>query len=169
MRIQLRVLLAAALVAALVGCAVPSQNRPLSRMAFPEAEYRVLPQIGAGTVKGQAFLKTRGGDVKLAAGNEVMLNPVTSYSLEWFEKSYLPGRALEAADPRLATYLRTTVADGSGRFTFRSVPAGEYFVTTIVRWDAATGYQGALQTQGGVVTKRIKVTEGEEIEVILTR
>ena len=138
-------------------------------MAFPEGEYLALPKTGTATVRGQAFLKTRGGDVKTAAGNQVLLNPVTSYSLEWYEKSYLPNRGIENADPRLAAYVPTQIADGSGRFVFKNVPAGEYFVTTDVTWEAPTGYQGALRTQGGVVSKRIKVSAGEEVEVIVTK
>lgn len=157
------------LVSVLAGCAAPAQSPPISRMAFPEAEYRVLQKIGTATVRGQAFLKTRGGDVKTAAGNQVFLNPVTSYSLEWHEKSYLPNRRMENPDPRLAQYMPMQVADGSGRFTFKNVPPGEYFVSTSVTWEAPTGYQSALETQGGVVSKRIKVVEKEELEVIVTK
>lgn len=155
----------------LAGCAIPMNQPPppLPRMPFPEAEYQALPKVGTAVVKGQAFLKTRGGDVKVAAGNEVLLNPVTSYSLEWYEKSYLPNRRLEDPDPRLSQFTSKQTADGSGRFTFKNVPAGEYFVTTIIRWEAPTGYQGALQLQGGAVTKRVKISDGEEIEVVITR
>lgn len=152
----------------LFGCAAPVQ-KPASRMPFPEAEYLALSKTGTAIVRGQAFLKTRGGDVKTAAGNQVLLNPVTSYSLEWYEKAYLPNRPLEDADPRIKAYIATQIADGSGRFTFKNVPAGEYFVTTDVMWESPTGYQGALQVQGGKVSKRIKVNEGEEVEVIVTR
>ena len=142
---------------------------PVSRMAFPENEYRALPKIGNAIVRGQAFLKTRGGDVKTAAGNEVILNPVTSYSLEWYEKSYLPSRPMDNSDPRILDYIMKQVADGSGRFTFKNVAPGEYFVTTDVTWEAPTGYQGALQHQGGKVTKRISVKNGDELDVIVTR
>lgn len=150
------------------GCSTPTPQR-LSRMAFPEAEYRALPKAGTATVRGQAFLKTRGGDVKPAAGNQVLLNPVTSYSLGWYEKSYLPKLPMEEPDPKLLTFAPKQTADGSGRFAFKNVPAGEYFVTTTVRWEAPVGYQGALLLQGGVVTKRVKVGEGEEVEVVITR
>ena len=138
-------------------------------MTFPEAEYIVLPKSGTSTVKGQAFLKTRAGDVKTAAGNQVLLNPVTSYSIDWYKNSYLTNRRLENPDPRLAAYVPIQIADGSGRFTFKNVPAGEYFVTTSVTWEAPTGYQGGLQTQGGLVSKRIKVLAGEEVEIIITK
>ena len=118
--------------ALLVGCAVPVQKSqaPAPRKPFPEAEYLALPKTGTATVRGQAFLTTRGGDVKLAAGKRILLNPVTSYSLEWYERSYLSIRRMEEADPKLDAYIRAQIADGNGRFVFKNVLAGEYFVTT---------------------------------------
>jgi hypothetical protein len=141
----------------------------ISRMSFPEHEYKNLAKSGSAVVKGQAFLKTRGGDVKVAAGNEVILNPVTSYSNEWYEKAYIQHNNLAQPDPRIFNYVMKTVADGSGKFMFKKVPPGQYFVTTVITWEAATGYKGALQRQGGTVTKRIAVGDGDEIDVIVTR
>lgn len=153
----------------LSACATMTPPQKISRITFPEHEYQGLVKSGTAIVKGQAFLKTRGGDVKMAAGNEIILNPVTSYSNEWYEKEYIQGKPLVEADSRLWKYVIKTVADGSGRFTFKNVPAGQYYVTTRVTWEAATGYHGALQVQGSVVTKRITVNDGDDIEVILTR
>lgn len=159
------------IVIALTGCAIAPQTLPLQRMPFPEAEYATLQKPGTGRaiVRGQAFLKTRSGDIKTAAGNQVFLNPVTSYSLEWYEKSYLSNRKMQASDTRLLSYMPIQVADGSGHFLFKNVPAGEYFISTNVTWEAPTGYQGALQSQGGVISKRIRVDSGEEIDVIVTK
>jgi hypothetical protein len=58
---------------------------------FNEDEY--LPYAGDGdaTITGQAFLKTRGGDVKYGAGNTIFMNPVTSYSTEWMDRAILGG------------------------------------------------------------------------------
>jgi len=150
-------------------CATMTPPQQISRMAFPEHEYQRLAKSGTAIVKGQAFLKTRSGDVKVAAGNEVILNPITSYSNEWYEKAYRRGMNLGEPDPRVWNYVIKTVADGSGRFTFKNVPPGQYFVTTVVTWESATGYQGALQVQGGTVTKRTIVNDGDEVEVIVTR
>jgi hypothetical protein len=162
-------LAALSLFCLLTACASMAPQQPISRMPFPESEYQFLPKSGDATVKGQAFLKTRGGEVKVAAGNEVILNPVTSYSKEWYEKSYLTGIPMTQPDSHLGNYVVKQVADGSGRFIFKNVPAGEYFVTTVITWEAATGYQGALQVQGGAVTKRIVVGNGDDLDVIITR
>lgn len=61
-------------------CAGLRPAATVERIAFPQEEYSSLPEAGTAVVHGQAFLKTRGGDVKTAAGEEVILNPVTSYS-----------------------------------------------------------------------------------------
>lgn len=166
----MRLFAALALAALLAGCAVPYQNpqAPARRMAFPEAEYLALPKTGNATVKGQAFLTTKGGDVKLAAGKRIILNPVTSYSLEWYERSYVPAVRMEEADAKLDTYIRAQVADANGRFVFKNVPAGEYFITTTITWEVPTGYQGTVKVEGGIVAKRIKVNAGEEVEAIVT-
>jgi hypothetical protein len=167
-----RTLSIAALAATLAGCAVPNHtvSTPMPRPPFPEAEYARLPKTGTAIVTGQAFLKTRGGDVKTAAGNTIYLNPVTSYSTYAYEFGYLGTKRMTPPDARLHQYMRETIADGSGRFTFRNVPSGEYFVTANVTWEAPTGYQFSMQTQGGSIWKKIKVQNGDEsVDVMVTR
>ena len=153
-------------VVVLTGCAI---QPTVARIPFPEHEYAQLQKEGTATIKGQAFMKTRGGDVKFAAGEIIMLNPVTSYSNQWYEENYLKQKNISPEDPRQKEYIRKKIADGSGRFEFKSIPAGEYYVTGMVTWEAPTGFQGALQMQGGLISKKVKVTDREEAEVILTR
>jgi hypothetical protein len=165
-----RILLAATIAASLIGCAAPRVYipTPIERPPFPEAEYAALAKTGTATVTGQAFLKTRGGDVKTAAGNGVYLNPVTSYSKFAYDhrNSY---DGLTPTDPRFVTYLRQTVADGSGRFTFKNVPDGEYYLSSSVTWETPTGYKFAMETQGGTIWKVIRVERGESVDVVLTQ
>lgn len=164
---MVRAVLLAVATLALESCAALNLKPPAERIAFPEQEYASMPQTGTATVRGQAFLKTRGGDVKTAAGEEVLLNPVTSYSKQWYNVSYLGGRALTEPDPRYAQHIRKTVADGDGRFTFSNVPAGRYYVVARVVWEAPTGY--GLAAQGGYVAKEISLEGGETVDVIVTR
>jgi hypothetical protein len=150
------------------GCAVP-QTKPIERVAFPVAEYNSLNREGTGIVKGQAFLKTRGGDVKTAAGEEVLLNPVTSYSDQWYKVEYIENKLLTEPDPRCQNYVRKKMADSDGRFTFKNVPPGDYYLTTTVSWEAPVGYQGALVRQGGLISRKITVVNNETLDIILTR
>ncbi len=164
-----RLIISLAFLAALAGCVTQQAKPTVARIPFPESEYTQLKKEGTSTIRGQAFLKTRGGDVKVAAGEEIQLNPVTSYSNQWYEENYLKQNPISQGDPRQQDYIRKKIADGSGRFEFKNIPAGEYYVTAKVTWEAPTGYQGALQTQGGFISKRVKVTDREDVEVILTR
>jgi len=149
-----------------VGCA----TAPVARMPFPAEEYARLDSTGVAVVKGQAFLKTRGGEVITAAGNEVILNPETSYSQQWFEVSYLGGKELAEPDPRVLPYVAKTTADADGRFTFQNVAPGNYYVVTSVVWEAPGGnILGGPNAQGGYVAKLITVREGDHLDVVVTR
>jgi hypothetical protein len=133
-------------------------------MPFPEEEYLALPRMGSGTasITGQAFLRTRGGDVKTAAGEQVILNPLTSYSKEWYALSKA-GAPIAEPDERLKIYYIQQVADATGRFTFKNVPAGAYFVTTTIYWEAP-----GAGLQGGRVADLVTLTEGQTLEIILS-
>ncbi len=65
-------LIAAALFLGLATACATRVVAPVQRIPFPEAEYATLKMNGTAVIRGQAFLKTRGGDVKTAAGNEVL-------------------------------------------------------------------------------------------------
>jgi hypothetical protein len=143
--------------------------QPVQRIEFPLSEYTMLNTEGTGVVKGQAFLKTRGGDVKTAAGNEIQLNPVTSYSNQWYKDSYLQNKPLTEPDLRYLGYILTTIADAEGKFEFINVPSGEYYLVAPVFWEAAVGYQGSLVRQGGLIARKIKVKNNNEQKIILAR
>jgi len=166
---RMKQILSLLILIGLISCAPRIAVQPVERIPFPDDEYKKLASTGTAIIKGQAFLKTRGGDVKTAAGNTVLLNPVTSYSNQWYEVGYLQGKPIKEPDPRIYQYVKKQVADGSGRFTFKNVPAGDYYVTVDVFWEAPVGYQGSLVRQGGTLSEKIAVKEGEEIEIILTR
>ncbi|KKL87380.1 hypothetical protein LCGC14_1935300 [marine sediment metagenome] len=144
---------------------------------FNEEEYKPYAAPGEGSIAGQAFLKTQGGDVKFGAGATVTATPVTSYSEEWFREYTRPAlyahRKVSDADPGEAKYLRTATADGQGNFLIEGLPPGEYFVTAHITWSYAS-YDPMLgtymATTGGGVGNRIKLGPGEKKErFILTR
>lgn len=176
-----RLVIATALVFA--GCVAPQKPPelpPVARMAFPEAEYQSIPDKrakGECELRGQAFLRTRGGDVKKGAGSLVFLNPVTGYSREWWTYGYTLRQPLSPADPRLENYVRETQADADGRFTFRDVPRGDYFVVSSVSWDVPRmSYDPIWRTtthtmeqQGGLIAARVRLCDQQPTEVILTR
>lgn len=135
---------------------------------FDEAEYTPYAGTGTSTITGQAFLKTRAGEVRLGAGNTVELVPLTPYTRERLNRATLGGQHLEPRDPRLAQYVRTTVADGNGNFEFRNVPAGDYVALCLITWEyVASAYSRA--TTGGQAYGIVKVGPGETVKVVVTR
>ena len=162
---------AAALFALVSGCAPVSQPSVSTRLATeaPCDASAFAPFIAGGTgrISGQAFMKTRGGDVKYGAGNEVMLVPAVSCAPRWWGEvgtkwrsrmTYPLGQAFHDAR-------RVKTADGEGRFVFENLAAGDYYVRSFVTWDVPTTY--SANTQGGLVGAMFRVREGETTEAIL--
>lgn len=157
--------LTVSLVLFLVGCATagpPPVPRPLRGPADP-SEYTAFDGDGSLELRGQAFLTTRGGEVRVGAGRQVTLDPATTYSREWFLRfgGDLDEFGALPADPTFGAARRTTTADAEGRFTFSRLVPGTYLLRTTVTWEVG----GALQ--GGVVARVVRIAEGETEEVIL--
>lgn len=130
--------------------------------------------VGPNTVDGNALLRTRGGDVRTCAGEEVFLIADSAYARERI--TYLYAGALDRgfnysrpiADGPLAykeSHRRTT-CDAQGDFSFRDIPDGTYYVTTRVVWEAPGQY--ALSSQGGALMHRVELTGGETANIVLT-
>ncbi|KAF2391548.1 hypothetical protein [Pseudomonas frederiksbergensis] len=146
----------------LAGCTAPQK---VVEAPYSSTEYAVLKTEGTATVQGQIFMKTRGGDVKYGAGSTIFFAPVTSYNLTRFQ-AVQARQQLKEPDPRAQPYNRTTVADGSGNFSFENVAAGEYLIFGSVIWEAPSPY--GLSTQGGMISMRFIVKEGEVKKIIMT-
>jgi hypothetical protein len=99
---------------------------------FAVADFAPWSGSGPATLHGQAFLKTVGGDVKTCAGSRVVLLPATPYVDALLAK----GKAAISvqADPRLASYARTTICDAQGNFSLAGLPAQRWYVLTSVTW-----------------------------------
>ena len=130
------------------------------------AEYAHFATRGTGAIIGQAFLTTRGGDVKLGAGQVVTLDPVTPFAMEWYRQI---GASQERFDEAPADSLfkkarRTTTVDAQGHFHFQGLPAGTYLLRSIVSWETGSVYSGP---QGGVVADTVAVGDGDQREIVL--
>lgn len=151
----------------LCGCATTGvTNVPAPRNAmYVESEYAPYREPGTAVITGQAFAKTRGGEVKFGAGNTVVMNPVTSYSDEWWARAVRVGEHLEDPDPRIISFSSQATADGEGRFKFERLPAGDYYIACWIRWETGGGY--GSNDQAVCVGKKVHVDSGQTIDVIL--
>lgn len=101
----------------------------IERMPFPEEEYKYVQKRGRSTVKGTIYLENSYNAQKVPGAKiKLWLNPVTSYSRQWYQESYLGGYRLTKTDKRLYNYLKFTYSNESGNFNFFGVPAGDYYL-----------------------------------------
>lgn len=140
----------------------PPKAAPTIYTAFDSSAVAWSAGEGTAIVEGQAFSKTRGGDVKYGAGNEVVLSPASPYSTEWYTAT-IQGEKIEPGP--LYKYQRRTIADGSGHFEFESLPPGDYYITTSVTWEVPSSY--GLHTTGGPMGAKVTATAGKTINVIV--
>jgi hypothetical protein len=124
-------------------------------------EKDLLPykQKGRGTLAGQAFLSSPSEKAITQAGALVRLIPITPYTRHWFNDAIritscsatgaptspesasaprtptdCPQEALTRLqmEKRLVPYLRTTRANPTGHFWFTKIPAGRYYIVSLI-------------------------------------
>ncbi len=143
----------------------PTPTAPVYAATFSADEHAALSQPGTATIRGQAFVKTRGGDVKPCAGEAITLFPGTAYVGEIFGRIER-GESLTVPDPRLDTYTKKAIGDGEGRFAFTGIAAGTYYVSCYVNWEVPGAY--GLSKTGGWAWAKPTVTNGATSDVVVT-
>lgn len=138
----------------------------IARVRFPISEYNHLRKDGRGTVRGSIFLKNAYGKGILGRSTRLYLNPITSYSKQWYNKSYLSGYKMQKADNRLFNYLRFTASDAEGKFAFYGVPTGSYYLIGTVRCGSECGYSAPKSIR---IATKVSVRGNQVIEKSLTR
>jgi uncharacterized Zn-binding protein involved in type VI secretion len=149
-------------------CATAGSRAPVAwTSTYHEPDFAWADAKGTASVSGQAFLKTRGGDVKVAAGNEVQLVPQNKMTSEYVARAVIQGEELPTPDERARRHTRRTIADAEGRFRFDGLPAGNWFVISSVYWEVPQGR--AIARTGGLVHAAVNLAEGQHATVVVTR
>lgn len=143
-----------------------SQGRKIARMEFPVSEYSRLARTGKGTITGSIYVRDLYDRKAVGASTRLYLNPITSYSQQWYEESYLSGAKMQEADPRLFNYLRFTASDKNGKFAFYGVPSGSYYLIGTVKCGEECGYQSLKNIR---IATRVEVRGNQIINKDLTR
>ena len=172
-----RLVLAAVVLALLAGCT--SQKLPLSS-SFDAEQARLMLREGTGSIRGSALWRQRAGGVVTCAGFETNLVPVTRYAEERIALLYgntqrgirevSALRPVPSFTPDIAEYnrlLRTVTCDAQGFFEFDRVGPGEYFVVSQVTWEVPNT-TFIPNSQGGILMQRVKVTEAEDVRIVLS-
>lgn len=173
-----RFVISAAVLAMAAGCAAPTQTAtsfPPIELAvqFDAAQARALMADGVNMIKGNAFMRQRGGGVVTCAGATVYLIPATEYAKRRFTVLY--GTSGDSGtnshrrdikfSPDPAEYYslsKSTRCDAQGNFTFDRIADGEFYVQTMVAWEVA----GRLN--GGNLMHRVRVTNGSISNIVLS-
>jgi hypothetical protein len=138
---------------------------------FNKDKAHFIFEKGNNTIMGSALIRQRGGGVVTCAGMKVDLIPVTAHAKERI--TYIYGnskkgyRDLQAAHLNFGNtssadyfnYMKKKTCDAQGKFVFRHVADGEYYLTTTVLW---------MRRQGGVLMAKVSVSNGVTEEVVLT-
>jgi putative hemolysin len=148
----------------LAGCAAPTHQMATP---FRATDFEWSQGKGSANISGQAFLKTRGGDVKTCAGNDVVMVPENAYTRELLTAARAGKDSRGSWDARYQHFRRTTICDAQGGFTFREIPPGPWLVGTTVQWEAP-GTSYIANMQGGWLSQSVTTREGETKEIILT-
>jgi hypothetical protein len=120
--------------------ALQSSGR-IERIDFPVEEYKHIRKVGSSTVTGRVYLENSYTSEKVMGKKvKLYLNPVTSYSEQWYQESYLGGYKLSKSDPRLFNYLKFTMSGTDGKFDFFGVPKGEYYLVGTMKCGAECGF-----------------------------
>ncbi len=141
---------------------------------FNEKDLFAYKQKGRSTLAGQAFLVSPSGKAITQAGAPVHLIPITPYTRYWFDHNVrttscsatetpaspesitpaprtptdCPHEALTRlqTEKRLTPYLRTTRANPTGHFWFTKIPAGRYYLVSLI--EGGTGGHKDEQLSG---------------------
>lgn len=133
---------------------------------FDEALHRPYLAKPGQTIRGQAFLRQRGGGNVTCAGREVMMIPDTAYFGEIFDIARRGATAVPGQNHQVpkefASLRKMSMCDAQGNFEFENVAPGRWFIATEVVWEVGSS------NQGGGLLKRIEVAEGQTGRVFLT-
>ncbi|WP_038369114.1 carboxypeptidase-like regulatory domain-containing protein [Brackiella oedipodis] len=154
------------LILALAACASSPAKNPVKhkvRKEVPRVAFDAS-QIKAGSEKtmlvGLAYILEGTTHVRHASNIDVVLNPVTESSTQWFNEVCHKGRVLEGeGEAAYRQHIYTTKTNEYGQYVFLDVPVGEYYLTSRMYWFDTKPMSGPVQ-YGGLVAKKLKLESG---------
>ena len=155
---------------------------------FNERDLFAYKQKGRSTLAGQAFLASPSGKAITQAGAPVHLIPITPYTRYWFDHNVrntpcsaaetpastesdtatprtptdCPHEALTKlqTEKRLLPYLRTTRANPTGHFWFTKIPAGRYYLISLIEEGSGTHKE---EQMSGLAWLTLELDAGEKL------
>jgi hypothetical protein len=132
---------------------------------FDDQAVSWFKNTGTGSIKGIAKFKSKNGELRFGEEFRVELMPYSLYTEERLGKIYKTKKSgfiyLEDGIPKFtpdpAGYHETikTFCDKEGKFEFKNLPPGKYYVIAFMLWENQN-----VKTGGGLMQK-IVLSEGE--------
>lgn len=164
----------ALLQALAIAAALPIQalSQPLIQLQSPFVlkDIQFIHNPGNAIVQGTASIQLEDGSLKNCAGFTIELLPSAAYADERILKTYRNnerGQILMSEQPprftpddkRYHANVRKTQCDSEGRFVFKHVAAGTYYVMAFIIWsEDGTKY-------GGGVMRRMTISTDDNIKM----
>jgi len=155
--------------------------------SFNEKDFFAYKAKGRATLAGQTFLASPSGKAITQAGVPIHLIPITPYTRHWFDHNVkntscsstdpppptegtIAPRSLSdcahdaltrlRAEKRLAPYLRMTRANPTGHFWFSKIPAGRYYIVSLIEAGSGAHQDDRL---AGLTWLAIEIDVGEKL------
>ena len=109
-------------------CPAPAQRKAV----FNQSQYDPYNEKGSARINGRLCITGIDGREKCPAEQVVVINPVTDYSTEWYERHWVNNEFLAEPDARARKYMRVIKTGKGGWFTFVDLPPGEYYVGAVI-------------------------------------
>ena len=134
---------------------------------FRESDFEWSKKPGTGSIKGQAFARTNGGEVRSCAGLQVVLVPSTPYT-DALDAAASEGTQQFATHPEaFDRYRRLSRGDSVGGFEFDKLPAGAWYIECRLTWLIPGGPWGVKET-GVRLAQKVKLAEGQAVKLLIT-
>lgn len=158
----------------ITGCIpLPQQQIIIVDTPFEKELAQKLLQPGKNTIKVNAFMRQRGGGVVTCAGFPVHLIPATQLARDrisaiygTLEGGFAPFPLSFPTSRDFFNYDKLIIkkhCNSDGNVVFENVADGQFYVTSMVKWQVQQ-----FGSEGGAVSKLIRVSGGQTLEVILS-
>lgn len=136
-----------------------SKRPQVERVKFNSADIKKGSDVAH--LVGRAYLReVKNNQERVANFVEVVLNPVSTASTQWFNEVCRRGKVLKGTvSPLYEHAMYKTKTNNYGQFAFPNIPTGEYYLSTKLYWMDTEPRSGPVE-YGGLMAKRVKLVAG---------
>ncbi|MDO5667464.1 MAG: carboxypeptidase regulatory-like domain-containing protein [Alcaligenaceae bacterium] len=136
-------------------------RKDVARVAFNPSD--IKQSSARSQLVGRAYISDyKSYGERTGALIDVILNPVSKTSTQWYEEVCRRGNVLTGPiNSAYRSKIRTVKTNQYGQFVFSDVPRGEYYLSARMYWLDTQPITGPVQ-YGGLVAKKISLKDSIE-------